>query len=137
MLKNPLFLSIAAACGFGIWPVMVRFAKLSPSLTGILVTLATTVGAIIFMGSQAAKSEWSTKGVVICVVAGLLNSLGFVAYSELLSNKEWDLAKYIPLTFGLMIMITALGGIIIFREELTVQKVVGISLVIVSAWLLK
>ncbi len=85
----------------------------------------------------AKQSVWSTKGVILCLAAGLVNALGVAAYSRLLSTTNWNLTKYIPLSFGLMIMIAVLGGVVVFREAVTTQKLVGIGLVIVSAWLLR
>ena len=92
-MSNPLFLSLVAAFGFGVWPVVARFSKMTTSYVAILVSLATFLGVMIGMIGSAAKSPWSTKGMVFCLAAGFFNSLGIIAYSRLLSNPTWDLTK--------------------------------------------
>lgn len=135
-MNNPMVLALISAIGFGAWPLVSRGSGLSPIWTAITLSVATAMtilaGSPVFRGGSI-----STKAILIGLVAGLLNGLATLTYSQLISNKEWDISIYIPLTVGLMLVTLAVGGVVFFSESVTPSKVAGIIAILAGVYLLR
>ncbi len=137
MNNSALLAVLITALGFGLWPLVARFAALSPIATALFASAGSFV--VIVAGMRLPMftyGQTSGGAVLICLVGGILNGIGFLAYSYIISNREWNLSLYIPVVVVLMSVITVIGGMVLFHEPVTAQKVVGILLAIAAIWVL-
>lgn len=135
-MNNPLVFTIIAALGFGGWPLIVRAYSLSPITT----SLAVSGGTFVVVGSFAVLSLTKAGGIgtgalVPCLIAGVLNGVGFVAYTMLVSNSSWA-ASHVPVSIVLMIAVITLGGILWFHDAVSFQRIAGFCFGAISVYLL-
>ena len=135
MSNNPWILVAIAGIGFGLWPIMARWSRMTPSLTGIAVALGTlfTVAILsVYLNRQpiSAPSTWTVP-----FVAGLINGCGFVAFTKLTTNPVWP-SGYSSAALILMILVVSVGGIVVFKEPISITKVAGLILGITAIFLL-
>lgn len=136
-MNKPLLFSMISAFCFGFWPVISRFSRLGAPQVGIFVSLGTAMMVITGMMAPASKLPWTLKSSCLCLAAGLLNGIGILAYSRLVSEPSWDLSRYIPTVFGLTVAIATMSGVIFFGETLPLQKLTGVALIIIAICLLR
>lgn len=136
-MNKPLLFSVISAFCFGFWPVISRFSRLGAPQVGIFVSLGTAMMVIAGMMAPASKLPWTLKNSCLCLTAGLLNGIGILAYSRLVSEPSWDLSRYIPTVFGLTVAIATISGVIFFGETLPLQKLTGVALIIIAICLLR
>ncbi len=137
MNSSALLAVLITALGFGLWPLIARFAALSPIATALYASIGTVV--VIAFGMRLPMFTYGqTSGgtILLCLLGGLLNGIGFLAYSFIISNRDWNLSLYIPIVVVLMSVMTVVGGMILFHEAVTAQKVIGILLAIAAIWAL-
>lgn len=137
-MNNPLFYCLVAALTFGAWPLMARFSQLSASWIAISIATSSTLTILIGLLPKASLPTKSVLlGLVICLIGGVLNGLGMLSYSKVLSTASWDVSKYIPLMTVMIILIAAIGGFALFKEALNWQKALGLTCALAAVWLLK
>ncbi len=132
---NPLILALISAAGFGLWPSIARVSGLNPILTAIIVGSATLIPAI-FAIPFSETGRVSASALFVCVFAGIINGVGFIAYAKLVSNAELSLSLYVPVTIINSLIVAVAAGILIFHEPITAQKITGIILAAAATWLL-
>lgn len=137
-MNSPAFLAVLiTALGFGLWPLVARFAALSPIATALFASVGTVI--VVAAGMRLPMFTYgqiSGGAALICLVGGILNGIGFLAYAYIISNSDWNLSLYIPIAVVAMSVMTVIGGIILFHEPVTAQKLAGILLAIAAIWVL-
>ena len=138
-MKNPLFLSICCAVVWSIWPILGKFSKLSgPQLT-IIVISTTAIGGIIyyFTRKQFEFSDVTASGVIICLIAGILNVTGMIMYGNLLNNaNNYNLAVYLPILSGILQILFVVFAWLILKEKISTQQGLYILGIVVFSYLL-
>jgi uncharacterized membrane protein len=80
----------------------------------------------------------TTKGVMIIILAGIINGIGMIAYSLLLSsNSGFDISKYVVMISCLMPVGTTLFAWIILGEQVSAQKIISIVIIVAGVYLLQ
>lgn len=136
-MNNPLVLSIAAGIFFGSWPLVARFANLSPFWVAFFIPFGTILLVSLTWAPKfltAASLSW--RAVVVGLLAGAFNGLGMLFYGQVVSRADWDVSKYMPLVAIVSIAAAAVGAFAMFREPITPQKIAGLALAAVAVWLL-
>ena len=137
MMNNPILLSVFSALTFAAWPIISRFS----GLPGIWVSLTMSVGTLIavivgkmfFPGGDAIY----TKAIALGILAGAVNGAGIIAFGLITSNKNWDISIYIPMTFGVMLALASISGIVLLGESLSPQKIIGVLVIIFGIYLIR
>lgn len=80
----------------------------------------------------------TTRGVTIIVLAGILNAIGMITYSYLLSsNSGFDVSKYVVMISALMPVGTVLFAWIILGEHISMQKILSILIIVSGVYFLQ
>lgn len=120
---------LVTAIGFGVWPLLARYAGLSSIATAILIALGTLLPVMI--GARflpVNPGQISGRAIVIGLLAGVINGVGFLAYSQVISNPELNLSIYVPAMVLLSVFVTVVGSVIFFGESINPNKVAGFVL---------
>jgi len=99
--------------------------------------LGTLVAPLIFLSFaliQKQKINYEIKGVAIAFFGGLLAGIGGFLIFYLLS-KGVDISNAIPSIRVLSIILVAVGGVVLFSEELTLQLALGVIFSIIGIYL--
>ena len=135
-MNNPWLFTIITALGFGGWPLVARYAGLPPITTSLVVSGSTFLFVLAAALSPMFKLDSAPSGLLMLgLLAGAINGIGFIAYTFLVSNQQWA-SVYIPITLTLMIAIIALGGVIFFQDSVSLNKVLGWTFAAIGIWLL-
>lgn len=114
------------------------------------VSLAIFVGAgtafvpIILAATQNGKIAEATNHLLIgqgwvVVLAGLLNGVGLVLFYrliELAQSGSAEMGRMIPIVLAVMPLIIVVGGIILYGEQITLNKILGAGLIIAGVYVI-
>lgn len=134
-MNNPIILIAIAAIGFGLWPSIARLSGLSPILIALIVGSGTVLPVIMLMPFFEI-GIMTRNGFYTALAAGLINGVGFTAYSKLVSNSGWDISIYLPIAITGALIVATASGILFFSEPLTAKKITGVILALAASWLL-
>lgn len=103
----------------------------------VIIYLMLTVSGLILMKLGGNSGEVAIKEGVFNFNISLISALGFVCYicSFLLFTKivlMFDLSYIMPLTTGIVQILTLVASYLVFKENLTLQSVMGASIVIIG-----
>lgn len=132
VVNNPLFLCVISALGFGSWPLIARTTTINPGWLSIAICLGTMMTSSVTMNRALPNS----KAFLILIGAGMINGIGLLAYSKLLTMQNTDVSRLIPIAVALGAVTTAVGACIVFGEPITIRKVSGVGLAFVAVYLL-
>ncbi len=136
-MNNPILLSLLAGFFFGTWPVIARFANLTSFWVAFLIPLGTLVCvAVISLPKIPSLQMPLYQALLIGLIAGACNGAGMLAYGKVLANTDWDVSKYVPIAAVSSLAFAAMGGLVLFKEPMTVQKDIGFLFAIAAIWLL-
>ena len=130
-----LYVVLVALC-WGGWPLVSR----SAGETGAGGSLVILLGALVPVGIAAA---WEGGGLAAphalarLALAGVLNGAGLVAFHLLITRRNVEVSTAVPVVDTAMLLVTALGGILFFAEAVTLQKGIGVSLLVAGIYLLR
>ena len=138
-----MFTKVAVLCAFNAlcWaaaPLIGRLSNTSAMVMAVMINVGSLVAVLPIAFTQK-YSEVGPKGLVIALVAGIINGIGVIAFSHLVHGSaqgHWEASKIIPIVFVLVPVGVVFGARLAFAEAITVQKVLGIVLACVAIWLL-
>ena len=140
-MNNPLSLTIICVIVWCIWPSLAKVSKLQPTTITFFICVVTALTALIFMYVKKdiqLSTGTTTRGVMIIVVAGILNGIGMVTYSSLLSSSSgFDISKYVVMISWLMPVGTTLAAWIILGEHISMQKIFSIVIILSGVYFLQ
>jgi drug/metabolite transporter (DMT)-like permease len=127
---------VLVALLWGGWPLVARAAGDVGPIGSLLivagglvpVALATAWGGAVLPPAPALGK---------LAVAGLMNGAGLVAFHALATQRSADISIVVPIADTGMLLVTALGGVLFFAEALTVQRSVGVALLVAGIALLR
>jgi transporter family protein len=136
---NWIIPTILAMLLFGSWGILVKYAagKLDTVSFSFFNTLSSLIMiAILFAYSWFSKStiRITQEGVYISLIAGIIAVLAVL--TEVTAYQIGSLSTLSPMIAAGVAAITAVGGIVLFKETITPKIVVGILLAIVAICLL-
>lgn len=133
--------ALVAALAYGLHNIFTKIAAghISDSLGAFLLEITATVCILLyifFLVATDAKFEFTSRGIIFSIFAGVCVGLGTVLYFVIFSRGgELSIAGPLVLVGGVLLM--AVAGIVFFKEEISLIKVLGIILGLISLWLLK
>lgn len=141
-MQNPISLALTCVFVWSLWPTLAKTSKLQPTTITFFMCIVTAITAIALMyckkGIDFTSTENTTKGMVIIVVAGVLNGIGMVGYGSLLSSGSgFDISKYVVMISSLMPVGTIIFARIILGEQISMQKILSVSLIVIGVYLLQ
>lgn len=140
-MNNPLSLTIICVAVWCIWPSLAKISKLQPSTITFSICVVTAITAVIMLyvlGKPQLFKVATSKGIAVIILAGVLNGVGMVTYSYLLSSRSgFDISKYVVMISSLMPVGTVLFAWIILGEHISMQKVLSIVIIVVGVYFLQ
>jgi uncharacterized membrane protein len=123
---------------WGGYPLIARWANYEgPRATMILMVAGIVPILIAMLQPSATVPSWPTPiALAKLVAAGLLMGVGLLAFHAL-TNSPLDASITIPISDTSMLLVTTLGAIAFFGEAITLQKLAGISLMLIGIVLLR
>lgn len=138
-MKNPLLISIICALSWSIWPMLAKFSKLGSSQLTIIVISVTAISGIIFYitKDKFELKEFTSTGVLICIVAGMFDVTGMIMYGNLLNSaNNNNLAVYLPILSGMLQIFYVIFAWLILNEKITTQQAFYVLGIVVFSYLL-
>jgi drug/metabolite transporter (DMT)-like permease len=130
-----LFIALVAVT-WGGYPLLTR-ASGYPGAPGALVLTLVALVPIVLGALWHGKFERpSGSALGYLVAAGLMQGVGLVAFLRVATGKL-EASVSMPIIDTSMIIVTTLGAIVFFRETATVQKLLGIGLLLAGIALLR
>ncbi len=125
---------------WGVADILRKYATggTSNQLLSMVFNLATVIGPLVFFTIaliQKQKIKYEPKGLLIALLGGLLAGIGGYLIFHLLS-KGVDISSAIPSIRVLSITLVAIGGVVLFSEQLTIQLLLGIIFSVIGIYLL-
>lgn len=137
---NAFWWAIVTALIWGIVPILekVGLSRVDPFTALFFRCLGVVLGVIMlsfFIVKPQAIRSVDAKTVVLLVLSGFLAS--FVAQITFYHGlKIGDVSKVVPIS-GSYYLVAFVLGLILFKEVVTAQKIVGMVLVAVGVWFLR
>lgn len=134
-MSSEIVLVAITALGFGAWPLIGRASGANQAWVTTIVMVISTV--VIALAHTSRFSDIPTRNALLALTfAGLFNGVSMVTYGRLLMGTQFSLSIVIPTILLLMTLITVVGGIAFFDEQLTTSKTIGILFAGIATWLL-
>jgi drug/metabolite transporter (DMT)-like permease len=130
-----LYVVLVALC-WGGWPLVSRSAGETGAAGSFVILLVALVPAGL-------AAFWEGGGLPAphaagrLAVAGVLNGAGLVAFHLLTIRRDVEVSSVVPVVDTAMLLVTAAGGILFFAEAVTLQKGVGVALLVAGIYLLR
>jgi drug/metabolite transporter (DMT)-like permease len=130
-----LYVVLVALC-WGGWPLVSRSAGGTGAAGSLVILLAALVpvGLAAYWESGALPAPHAAARLA---VAGVLNGAGLVAFHLLTIRRDVEVSSVVPVVDTAMLLVTAAGGILFFAEAVTLQKGVGVALLVAGIYLLR
>lgn len=133
--------ALVAALAYGLHNIFTKIAAghISDSLGAFLLEITAAICILLyifFLVTTNEKFNFSSRGIVFSIFAGICVGLGTVLYFVIFSRGgELSIAGPLVLVGGVLLM--AVAGIVFFNEKVSLIKVLGIFLGLISLWMLK
>lgn len=117
---------------WGGWPLVARSVN-NPSSTMNLVIVVVAIFPVLlqYWYTTTALSLAATKMDAMKMVAGgLMMGTGMIFFNAVLASKDVSVSTVVPLINVSMLMVSVLGGVFFFSEEMTPSKIFGLVLLI-------
>jgi len=139
MKMNWLIPTLLSLLLFGLWGVLLKYATgrmdaVSISFFNTLTSLIVISALFGYFWFSKTQLSFTREGVYIALFAGVIAILAVLF--EAMAFKLGNLAIAGPLIAVGVAAMTAVAGIVLFNEVLTIQTIIGIILALVSIFLL-
>jgi drug/metabolite transporter (DMT)-like permease len=139
LMNTAWFLCAVVGLLWGIAPLIGRLSGVSA------MTMATMIGGgtflvTLFIAPSQDYVAAGAKGLLIALVAGIINGLGVLAFYRLVAGSGeglWDASTVLTIAMVLVPIVIVIGARVFYGEELTAQRVVGLMLACGAIWLLR
>lgn len=128
-------MSFVCALVWGIWPVLTNVSKASASYISMMLSVSTAVFIVVYILFRSevyvsisdAYSAPEQKTFWLPVLAGMLNAVGIILYSMLLSKDSgFDASKYVIIVTALLPVIVLITSYLLIGTQISYQKIIGI-----------
>ena len=130
-----VYVALVALC-WGGWPLVSRSAGETGAAGSFVILLVALVpaGLAAFWESGGLPSPHAAGRLAL---AGVLNGAGLVAFHLVTIRRDVEVSSIVPVVDTAMLLVTALGGILLFAEAVTLQKGIGVALLVAGIYLLR
>lgn len=103
----------------------------------IIVYLFLTVAGLVFMKLGGNPGELAVKDGTVTFGMSIVSGIGFVCYlcSFLIFTRivvMFDLSYIFPIVTGIVQILTLIASAVVFKENMTIQSVIGAIVVIIG-----
>ncbi len=131
MNYNTLFSCVLAGLCFGGWQLVMRASGLKdPMLAAFLLNIATVITFIPFMRGRIDVTTLFSYGVVLALIAGLINGFGHVVFQRLVLAREEELVRFGAVVPAIVVLVSVAGAVAFYGEILSGKKIFGVVLVL-------
>ncbi len=141
-MNNPLSYTLLCVIVWCLWPSLAKMSKLQPATITFFICVFTALTAVMFLlfknQINLTGEGVTTKGVVIIIIAAVLNGIGMITYSSLLSSGSgFDISKYVVMISCLMPVGTIIFASILLGEHISIKKIVSIMIIVGGVYMLQ
>ena len=126
---------IAGLC-FGTWPLIMKSSGLNAIMASFVLTVVSLMVYLPFLKGGFDQAALLKTGVILAVVAGLLNGIGTIAFQRMVGAKDLEISQVVLMVVIIQIVITAAGGSLFYHELFTIKKAFGVVAAGLAAYLL-
>jgi drug/metabolite transporter (DMT)-like permease len=128
---NPLHYFLITIGGFGLWPVLMRFANpLPPAWVTAAISLITF--AIGLGAATKGKEQFYLIPFCVALVIGILNGISTITYARLIGWGSAEGTRYVPIVAATLPVIMFVIGVIVFRDKVQWYNWFGLGVVVVG-----
>ncbi len=138
MATKAALLCVVNAICWALAPLIGRLSNASATVMAVLISVGSLIAVLPIVFTQNYAMVGS-KGLLIGLVAGILNGIGVIIFYGLVSGSAqglWEASKIIPIVFVLVPIGVVVGARLIFAEAITFEKTAGLVLACIAIWLL-
>ena len=138
-MNNPLIFCFTVAICWAGSSFLGRASELNPWMIACFIIIAGLI-PIFPIACQQSFSLISTKAWVYGISAGVINTIGLIAWYYLVSganNGLWNLSSVLSISIVLLTIFLAIGNKVLFNDLLTIKHMLGLVLACLAIWLLK
>ena len=121
---------------WGGWPLVARAAGESDPYQPLVLCVAAVIPIATYTALTASTSFPTGLKLLTLVAAGLMMGLGLIAFGIVAGSPLIDTAISIPIINTSMLLVTVIGAIIFFREDINPQKVAGITILVIGIFVI-
>lgn len=119
---------------FGTWPLLMRGTNWTGAQGGFWVSVVTLV---VFLPLWRGDSTgFTSKALLLGIMAGLLNGLGSVFYQKALADPKLEISRTLLVVLVTTIVVGTLGARLFYGELLDIKKMLGLTLGLIGVLLL-
>ena len=130
-----LWFAVFAGLCFGGWPLIMKLSGLNPIVAATVLAVASLAVFLPFLKGNVNIAELTATGVVIALIAGVINGLGSIAIQRVLASPV-EVTTGILVIIITQVVVTAIGGRLFYHETFTVNKAVGLLAAVAAIKLL-
>jgi drug/metabolite transporter (DMT)-like permease len=130
------FFIALVAITWGGYPLLTRASGYPEAPAALLLTLVALVPILLGVFWHGRFERPSGPALGYLVAAGLMQGVGLVAFLRVASGRL-EASVSMPIVDTSMIVVTTVGAILLFRESMTLQKLVGIALLVAGIVILR
>jgi drug/metabolite transporter (DMT)-like permease len=135
-MKSEALWIVATALLWGSYPLVSRAADYQGHRAALILMISGFI-PVALMAMLSAEGGWPTKSALVkLLVAGLMMGSGLVAFVRV-ANGPLEASISIPIIDVAMLLVSAIGAVLVFKEPVTVQKAAGVALLLVGIVLLR
>ncbi len=133
-----MLIAILGGLFFATWQLTARTSSNTPMVLNIGMTVGALIASIFYGSFVMKQAEWqslTSTNVWLPLFCGVLNGIGFILYLAAM-QKSPSLTAVSIASMMSMIGFIAIGSIILFRDPLTFDKVLGVCAAAIAVYLL-
>ncbi len=136
--------AILCAVFFGSAALIARAAPMPYPIMALLIGSGTAFATLMWYAlvggnyNEIAVTISQPKGLLM-IVAGIINGIGLVLFYRLIEqaqNGSAEMSRMIPIVLVMMPTIISIGGVMFFKESITLGKIIGTVLVLIGIYVL-
>jgi transporter family protein len=133
--------ALVAALAYGLHNIFTKIAAghISDALGAFLLEITASVCILLyifFLITTNEKFNFTSRGVIFSIIAGICVGVGTVLYFYIFSHGgALSIAGPLVISGGVLLM--AVAGIVFFKESVSFAKIMGIALCLIGIWMLK
>ena len=130
-----IYVLLSAVCFAG-WNLLARKAGVNQYWLTLVVCIATLLVVMLQSVPKVINMEISRQALLILLIAGTINGLGFIFYGQALDSGAVNLSVLLPILFGVMVLFSYFGGVWFFNEPTNSTKMIGVGFTIFGIYLI-
>ncbi len=129
-LKNFAY-ALFIASAFVAWPILGKWSGAGGAWTSNVVIVASLITSVVFTYRQMAEEALpSWTAFVVLAVAGLINGLAVLMYSNRTATADAQTTIFMAVVMTLMVVLTPIANRLLNNEQITLTQGLGFVLIV-------